>query len=398
MKIIVQKFGGTSVSSKETRQLVTEKIVSAIKKGYKPVVVVSAMGRLGKPYATDTLLSLIDSNFKNENLLASDLLMSCGEIISTVIMSSELSLKNIKSVPLLGGQAGIITNNDFSNASVLKVETNRITKLLNEGKVPVVAGFQGISKDGYITTLGRGGSDVTASLLGAALKAEKVEIYTDVDGIMTADPRVVKNASLIEEISYEEVYQFANEGAKVIHPRAVQIAERANIPLLIKNTMNNCKGTLIDNSSFESKNVVDGITQLNSRVQIKLSKNENVNNENYFDILDILAENKISIDLINVFPEQRIFTINKTDLDVFNSILKKLNLKYTLENDCSKISLIGTGMSGKPGVMAKIVKTLKENDVEVLQTADSNATIWCLIKTESSQRAMNALHNAFVIS
>ncbi|MDD3225204.1 MAG: aspartate kinase [Clostridium sp.] len=398
MKIIVQKFGGTSVSSKETRELAAKKIASAIKKGYSPVVVVSAMGRLGKPYATDTLLSLIDNNFKNENLLASDLLMSCGEIISTVVMSSELSLKKIKAVPLLGGQAGIITDDNFSDASILKVETDKITKLLNEGKVPIVAGFQGISKDGYITTLGRGGSDVTASLLGAALKAEKVEIYTDVDGIMTADPRVVKNASLIEEISYEEVYQFANEGAKVIHPRAVQIAEKASIPLIIKNTMNNCSGTIIDNAGFESKNVVDGITQLNNRVQIKLLRNDNENNENYFDILDILAENKISIDLINVFPEQRIFTINKSDIDIFNNITNKLNLKYTLENDCSKISLIGTGMSGKPGVMAKIVKTLKNEDIEVLQTADSNATIWCLIKTASSKRAMNSLHNAFVLT
>lgn len=398
MKIIVQKFGGTSVSSKETRELAAKKIASAIEKGYSPVVVVSAMGRLGKPYATDTLLSLIDNDFKNENLLASDLLMSCGEIISTVVMSSELSLKKIKAVPLLGGQAGIITDDNFSDASVLKVETDKIAKILNEGKVPIVAGFQGISKDGYITTLGRGGSDVTASLLGAALKAEKVEIYTDVDGIMTADPRVVKNASLIEEISYEEVYQFANEGAKVIHPRAIQIAEKASIPLIIKNTMNNCSGTIIDNSGFESKNVVDGITQLNNRVQIKLLKNDNENNENYFDILDILAENKISIDLINVFPEQRIFTINKSDIDIFNNIIKKLNLKYTLENDCSKISLIGTGMSGKPGVMAKIVKTLKNEDIEVLQTADSNATIWCLIKTASSKRAMNSLHNAFVLT
>ena len=398
MKIIVQKFGGTSVSSKETRELAAKKIASAIKKGYSPVVVVSAMGRLGKPYATDTLLSLIDNNFKNENLLASDLLMSCGEIISTVVMSSELSLKKIKAVPLLGGQAGIITDDNFSDASVLKVETDKITKILNERKVPIVAGFQGISKDGYITTLGRGGSDVTASLLGAALKAEKVEIYTDVDGIMTADPRVVKNASLIEEISYEEVYQFANEGAKVIHPRAVQIAEKASIPLIIKNTMNNCSGTIIDNAGFESKNVVDGITQLNNRVQIKLLRNDNENNENYFDILDILAENKISIDLINVFPEQRIFTINKSDIDIFNNIANKLNLKYTLENDCSKISLIGTGMSGKPGVMAKIVKTLKNEDIEVLQTADSNATIWCLIKTASSKRAMNSLHNAFVLT
>lgn len=393
MKVIIQKFGGTSVSSKERRALVIEKVLSAIKDGFSPVVVVSAMGRKGDPYATDTLLSLIDIDFKNHNLQASDLLMGCGEIISTVIMSNDLNKKSIDAVPLLGGQAGIITDNEFNNASVLRVDTNNLIKILKSGKIPVVAGFQGLSEDGFLTTLGRGGSDVTASLLGSALNAERVEIYTDVDGIMTADPRVVKDAALIEEISYTEVFQFADQGAKVIHPRAVEIAARANIPLVVKNTLNNCVGTLINNiGNTNNTNVIDGITQIDNRTQIKFSTQANKDNVNYPDILDILAENNISIDLINVFPEENIFTIDKKDFKKFDAISKSLNLNYTYEEDCSKISLIGSRMAGKPGVMAKIIKILRNEKINVLQTADSHETIWCLVKTNLASSAINALH------
>ncbi|MBV1821867.1 aspartate kinase, partial [Coprococcus sp. MSK.21.13] len=203
MKIIVQKFGGTSVSTKERRQRVVEKIIKAKKAGYSPVVVVSAMGRKGEPYATDTLLSLVSDKIK-KNDLAMDLLMSCGEVISTVVMADELLSKNIEAVPLTGGQAGILTDDNYGDASILKLECDKILDIVKQDKIPIVAGFQGISENGFITTLGRGGSDVTAVLLGGALKSEKVEIYTDVDGIMTADPRIVSDATLIKEISYNE--------------------------------------------------------------------------------------------------------------------------------------------------------------------------------------------------
>lgn len=394
MKIIVQKFGGTSVSSKERRNLVIEKVSNAIAEGFTPVVVVSAMGRKGEPYATDTLLSLIDSDFKNNNLQACDLLMGCGEIISTVVMSNDLNKKNICAMPLLGGQAGIITDNNFNNAAVLRVEPDSLLNILNSGKIPVVAGFQGLSEDGFITTLGRGGSDVTASLLGSSLKAARVEIYTDVDGIMTADPRVVKDAALIEEMSYTEVFQFADQGAKVIHPRAVEIAARANIPLLVKNTLSDCKGTLINNiGNTNCSNVIDGITQMDNRVQIRFSALTNKENTDYNNILDVLADNKISIDLINVFPNESIFTIDKKDFDEFNKIVTNLKLNYTYETNCSKISLIGSRMAGKPGVMAKIVKILRSENIEVLQTSDSHETIWCLVKTSFVNNAINALHS-----
>lgn len=397
MKILIQKFGGTSVSTHERRLMVIDKILNAINRGYCPVVVVSAMGRNGDPYATDTLLSIVDENFKAENKQAMDLLMSCGEIITTVKICSDLSKENLHCIPLTGGQAGIITNNNFSNASAINVKTENLLNLLKQNIIPVVAGFQGMSKDGYITTLGRGGSDVTAAILGAALKAEEVEIYTDVDGIMTADPRIVSDATLIKEISYNEVFQFADQGAKVIHPKAVEIAKEANIPLIIKNTLNNCCGTTIG-LTYDNENIITGITHMSNRVQIKVEIRNNLNNNSYYNLFDILAENTISLDLINVFPYEKIFTINSKDLIKFKNIMDSLGLNYMFTENCSKIALIGNGMKGIPGVMAKILKTLTIEKIEVLQTADSHNTIWCLVEGKDTLKAINALHNVFNLS
>ncbi|WP_333859170.1 aspartate kinase [Clostridium sp.] len=396
MKIVIQKFGGTSVSTHERREQVVGKILKAKNEGFCPVVVVSAMGRKGESYSTDTLLSLVKENFKVENPLGVDLLISCGEIISTVVLSDELLSKGVKAVPLTGGQAGMITDNNYNNASVLKVKKEKLLNLINEGKVPVVAGFQGISEDGYITTLGRGGSDVTASILGVALDSEAIEIYTDVDGIMTADPGIVSEAFLIEQISYNEVFQFADQGAKVIHPRAVKVAMSGNIPLVVKNTLNNCKGTIITNSAMgESDKVISGITSMDNRIQITIEHNEN--NKIYNTLLEKMANNSISIDLINVFPSKQIFTIDSKDIEKFKAIAENLAITYSLIENCSKIALIGSGMRGIPGVMARILKVLYKEDIEVLQTADSHTTIWCLVKGSETRKAINALHKEFLL-
>ena len=322
--------------------------------------------------------------------------MSCGEIISTVVMSDELAKNGLQPVPLTGGQAGIITDDNYNNASVLRVDSEKLLGILRDGKIPVVAGFQGISEKGYITTLGRGGSDATAALLGVALNAEEIQIYTDVDGIMTADPRIVSDASLIEEISYNEVFQFADQGAKVIHPSAVEIAMKGNIPLVIKNTLNNCKGTIISSKVMQiSNNVINGITSMDNRVQVTVECDKNKDNENYYVLFDELANNLISIDLINVFLKQKIFTIDEKDMENLKIIMKNLGLQYSCIEECSKISLIGSGMRGIPGVMARILKTLAKENIEVLQTADSHTTIWCLVGSKDAEKAINALHKEF---
>jgi len=393
MKILVQKFGGTSVSSEEKRRLVASKVLNAKAQGYSPVVVVSAMGRKGEPYATDTLLSLVDESLKIMNPLAVDLLMSCGETISTVIMCNELNKNKIDAVPLTGGQAGIITDGNYTNAAILNVDTKRILDILGKGKTPVVAGFQGMDEKGYVTTIGRGGSDVTAAMLGAALNALETQIYTDVDGIMTADPRIVSDATLIKEISYDEIFQFADQGAKVIHPRAVEISRKYNIPMVIKNTMNECDGTIISNMGSESlENIITGITHMNNRVQIKICKSPG---SSYDDLFDILAQNLISIDLINVFPKEKIFTIDEKDFTKFTHLIKELNMSYSFMKNCSKLSIIGSKMRGIPGVMARILKALTRENIEVLQTADSHMTIWCLVETGYVEKAINALHKEF---
>lgn len=396
MKILIQKFGGTSVSTHERRILVIKKIINSIKEGFRPVVVVSAMGRTGEAYATDTLLSLVDSSFKEINPLAIDLLMSCGEIISSVVMCDELNKAGLDCIPLTGGQAGIITDSSFNNASLLRVDTKKLLNLLEQNKIPVITGFQGVSEEGYITTLGRGGSDVTASILGVALNAEEIQIYTDVDGIMTADPRIVSDAALIKEISYNEVFQFADQGAKVIHPRAVDIAMKGNVPLVIKNTLNNCEGTIINNiGSIETENIITGITHMGSRVQIRVKLQDNNFSNDYFNLLDVLAKNMISIDLINVFPNENIFTIDAKDMSKFLNIMNTMQLKFTYIDECSKIALIGSRIRGVPGVMARVLKALTKAKIEVLQTADSHTTIWCLVETKNTENAINALHKEF---
>ena len=396
MDIIVQKFGGTSVSTEERRKQVIKKIGKAIESGLKPVVVVSAMGRKGEAYATDTLLSLVDDNFKNNNKSAQDLLMCCGEIISSVVLCNDLYKHGITAVPLTGGQAGIITNDVHTNAQAIDVDTSNIMKILESGKVPVVTGFQGVTKEGFFTTLGRGGSDTSACILGVALNAKEIDIYTDVDGIMTADPRMVEDASLINEMTYNEGFQLADQGAKVIHPNAVALAKKGNVPLVIKNTMNDSKGTMIKSDiSEEEKRLISGITHLNNRIQVRVRLSDNRERRSYRNILELLAKNHISLDLINIFPEHQMFTIDASEKDKLSEIMSKAEIKYSIIENCSTIAIVGAGMNGVPGVMARIINTLTRNEIEVLQTTDSNMTIWCLIDSKKVPEAIRLLHTEF---
>lgn len=399
MKIIIQKFGGTSVASSGRRELVVNKIMKARDEGFSPVVVVSAMGRKGEPYATDTLIELVKSISNDVDKRELDTLMACGEIISCCVLCSTLKSKGVSCTTLTGGQAGIITDNNFGNASVLRVNTNTLYGLLEKGIIPVVTGFQGVTEDGDITTLGRGGSDTSAAVLGEALKAKEIQIYTDVDGVMTADPRIVPDAKVIESMGYNEVFQFADMGAKVIHPRAVEFAMRGNIPLVIKNTMSDAPGTLITNYYEDGvlKQLVTGITYMPNRTQvyIEYGGTSGIDDEVIFTTL---AENRISIDLINVFPTHKVFTIDDECTEGAESILEGLGLKFSVIKNCSKISVIGNGIRGVPGVMARIIKALKRSDVDILQTSDSHTTIWCLVKDKDTVKSINSLHNEFSLS
>lgn len=394
--ILVQKFGGTSVSTTERRNMAISKVVNAVEQGFMPVVVVSAIGRSGDPYATDTLINFAKSIYKDIPKRELDILMSCGEIISSVIFANTLISRGYKAKVFTGGQAGIITDDNFGDAEIIRVEPQYILDALSQNIIPVVAGFQGMTVDGDVTTLGRGGSDTTAALLGEALKAYAVEIYTDVDGIMTADPRIVTNAHILKRISYNEVFQLAEQGAKVIHPRAVEIAMRGNIPLIIKNTMTDSPGTIITqynnvySNIYESDNLVTGIANMNNRVQIIMDLDKDDK-----DIFGKIAESKISIDLINVFPDKKIFTISESDLTRLEQILNKNQIKYEIRKNCSKVSIIGNKIRGVPGVMARIIKSLSENGIEIFQTADSHNTISCLVSQDKADKAVKVLHDEF---
>lgn len=405
MRIIVQKFGGTSVASPEIRQMVLAKIEHARQQGYRPVVVVSAMGRKGDTYATDTLIGVAKNAYKHIAARELDQIMYCGEIISAVVMAGTMQAAGIDAVMLTGGQAGMITDNNFNNGRILKVDPTRMINLLKIGKTPVVCGFQGMTVDGELTTLGRGGSDTTAAALGAALNAELVEIYTDVDGIMTADPRIVKNAKILDQISYGEVCQLAHQGAKVIHPRAVEIAMQKNIPLVVKSTFSDAPGTLITNvvqketsETAVSDRVATGVTYLPGVMQIKVILDASTTHNESFKVFRAMAESGISVDLINVHPGLIMFTVMEDVADAATVKLATLGYQVETTRNCAKVSVVGGGMREVPGVMANFVEALSFNDIPILQTVDSHTSISVLVKNDDVIKAVTALHERFGLS
>lgn len=403
MKILVQKFGGTSVSSKELRRKVVDKIIEAKRHGYAVVVVVSAMGRKGDPYATDSLLQLLNNVSFPQSKREVDILMSCGEMISATVVASEIVESGLESVVLSGGQAGIITDNNFGDAKIIKVIPEKILSILQEGKVAVVAGFQGITQDNEITTLGRGGSDTSAVALGVALKAELVEIYTDVEGIMTADPKIVNGAKTMEKVTYNEICQLAQEGAKVIHPRAVEIAMQNAIQLRVKCTFSDLPGTLVANDTIYDKETVignyrliTGIAQKTNINQIKVYKQNEVNKQ--AQIFKALALAGVSLDFISICEGTLIFTVNSLETARTREILHNISCETEVIEDCAKIALVGAGMTGVPGVMAGIIEALSKENISVLQTADSYTTIWVLVRHKDMEKAVCSLHDYFQLS
>ncbi len=401
--IKVMKFGGTSVATEKSRLRIVDRVKQEINKGFKPVLVVSAIGRLGDPYATDTLINLLIEPNKALESRDLDLLMSCGETISTVVVSNLFQSHGIKSIAITGFQAGILTNDRYGNADVQSVNPARILQLIEEGFIPIVAGFQGISQSGDITTLGRGGSDTTAALLGVALDAEEVEIYTDVDGVMTADPRLVPNAHVIDSIAFSEIYQMAIDGAKVVDYKAVSIAMEGNKNLRIKNTFNDTKGTLIsENIEYEAVDynsdylLFTAFTHKNHILQVTLfiSGHEETINER---LLDNFEKAGISMDMINFFTEEKIFTVHDSKKEALIEILEDLSIPYQVVDQLSKITAVGHRIHGIPGVMKRIIVALSKAHIEILQTSDSNTTISCLVKTEDAVKALNTLHDTFKI-
>ncbi|HHT72710.1 MAG TPA: aspartate kinase [Firmicutes bacterium] len=405
MRIVVQKFGGTSVADRETRRHAVERVISALEMGYTPVVVVSAMGKAGQPYATDTLLEMVHSVNPGPNPRNTDLLLSCGEIISAVIFAEELSAAGHPAEALTGWQCGILTDQDFSHARIQEVNPKRVLALLEQGKIPVVAGFQGMSAQQEVTTLGRGGSDTTAAALGVVLKAEWVGIYTDVDGIKTADPRLVPDARTLPAVSGREVVELAHLGARVIHPRAAEIALEEGIPLRILSTTEDGIGTWIANgvSAVTGRGgeqvgdrVVVGIAHVTDRAQVTITGEGDLSRTQAAPrVFGMLAEHGVSVDLIFLSTDLIAFTIDRVKAELARRVLTTLGLHVKIEEGFAKVSVVGAGMHGVPGVMARVVNCLERENIPIYQTTDSHANISCLIKEEQLAQAVRALHREF---
>jgi len=402
MKVIVQKFGGTSVATGQIRERVVHHIMRAMSEGYRPVVVVSAMGRDGDPYATDTLIKLALSVGGPPAGRELDLIMSCGEVISAVVMAQTLKSKGQPAVALTGGQAGIITDEYFGGAGILRVDPKRIWRELEEGKVPVIAGFQGVNESGDITTLGRGASDTTAAVLGVALGAELVEIYTDVDGIKTADPRLVPNAVTLSHVTYSEVVEMAHLGAKVIHPRAVEIAREGRLPLKVRATLEDGPGTLITDrrpgggiDKLKSDRPVVGVAHVPGRTQVRIDLTGCIGPVTVAGVFRALGDAGISIDMISVTPEQILFIIAADAAEQAEKVLRGLGLAPVITKGFTKVSIVGAGMHGVPGIMGRVATALTKAGVAIYQTTDSHANISCLVKEEGAAKAVAALHDEF---
>ncbi|MFA5880909.1 MAG: aspartate kinase [Eubacteriales bacterium] len=403
MKYLVQKFGGTSLATPQLREQVAQKIIAAKNEGLAPVVVVSAIGREGDPYATDTLLKFIGGINPDISPKELDNLMACGEIISGVAIVATLEKEGHQAVFLTGGQAGIITDDSHTDAHIVEVNPKLIHKYAAEGTIVIVAGFQGQTADGLITTLGRGGSDTSAAALGVALNAEAIDIYTDVEGIMTADPRIVENARVLDVITYNEICQLAHDGAKVIHPRAVEIAMQKNIPIRVKCAFSDAPGTLVtasvDNGNVEINRdrVITGITHIPNVTQIKVYTSEFPESEHpQLKIFKAMSLAGISVDFINVHPDVVIYTVKDEVANKAVQILENMGFAPVITPCCAKVSAVGAGMAGVPGVMASIMEALVTENIKILQTADSHSTIWCLVRQDEMEKAIRALHNQFV--
>jgi len=405
LRILVQKFGGTSVATPAQRARAATKVLEAKARGYSPVVVVSAMGRMGEPYATDTLIDLVRKAHNEVDRRELDLVLSCGEVISTVVMAQTLRAMGCPAVGLTGAQAGIITDDNFGNTSILEVRPDRVVEQLRDGKVVVVAGFQGVTRSGDVTTLGRGGSDTTAVALAAALKADACEIHSDVDGVYTADPAICPQARHLRRITYGEMLEMADMGAKILQIRSVELARKFKVPLLIKSSFGSDKCTWIVEEEINMESaVISGI--ILSRNEAKLSVIRVPDRPGVaYRILAPLAEAAINVDMIiqNASIDgctDFTFTVPKTDLKKTRELVEQVITEIgaqelRTDDDIAKVSAVGLGIKNCPGVAARMFKALAGEGINIQMISTSDIRISCVIEAKYGELAVRVLHDAF---
>lgn len=383
------------------RQKVVGKILDKVKNGYKVLVVVSAMGRRGDPYATDTLIEKLGPIAVGKREM--DLLLSCGEIISAVVLANQLHLEGYQVPVLSGQQAGILTDANFGDAEIIDINPKNIRGKFKKHEIILVAGFQGASREGDITTLARGGSDISAIALGQALNAGHVEIYTDVEGVMTADPSLVKDVQVIRSISYEDLHYLAKNGARVVHPKAVKMAEDSNLPLMIKNTFSDKQGTLVTNLNKDFKkdregpgrsNLVKALTYEKGKVLVSVHcKNIVIN-----DLISRIIPSSINIDFITWGWDKIILVLGSEAWEKLKEILESAKIQFFHYKDSSIIYFLLNSKENKWKVFENLSRSLGTEDIPVLYLSDISDTFWCLIRERDMEKALNILHNDFILS
>ena len=399
-KLIVKKFGGTSVADAERIEAVADNIESEIHAGNKVTVVLSAMGD-----STDDLIKLAKQINPDPDLREYDALVSTGEQISVALLAMALLKRGIKGKSYTAYQLGIKTNSSHSRARILDVEVSKITSELNEGVVPVITGFQGMNESGDITTLGRGGSDTTGVALAAALDADECQIYTDVDGIFTTDPRVYDKARLLKEVSFEEMLELSSSGAKVLQLRAVEYASKFNLPIRVLSSFNEGEGTLVqEEKNIMERPIVSGISSIDSEAKLTIRGVPDIPGV-AAKILSPISDAGIEVDVIvqNIGADNTTdftFTVNEDDTKQAEEILKKTSTSLgggliDVDDDIAKISVVGRGMRAHAGVASKMFQALAKSEINISMITTSEIKISVVIKKSEMTKAVAALHDAF---
>lgn len=399
MNTIVMKFGGSSVADNERLKLVAEKIINMYEKGNKIVVIVSAQGK-----TTDRLISEEKEITKKPNKREHDVLVSTGEQITIAKLAMTLQELGYKAISLAGWQIPIITTSEFGNAKIKYVNTKTILDLFEEKYIVIIAGFQGIDEKLNITTFGRGGSDTTAVAVAAALKADKCEIFTDVDGVFSSDPRIVEDVKKLEKVSYDEMLELSSMGAKVLHNRCVEIGKKYNLPIIVKSTFEEqSDGTVVTDSYMEDL-TISGVTKDDHIARISVMGLENKIGRTY-NVFKLLADNDINVDVIVQSFGENVnknlsFSIKTSDLEdavkILNDHINEIGAREIRYFDnLSKISIIGVGIANKTGVAADMFEALYENNINMHMISTSEIKISVLVDREDSNKAVNAIHKKF---
>ncbi len=400
MAIVVQKYGGSSVADAQKIRNVAGRVIRASEQGNHVVTVVSAMGK-----TTDHLIEMAHEVSDSPHKRELDSLLSTGEIVTSTLLTMALRTMGHKAISLTGAQAGIRTDSTFTKARITDISPKRIQKEFEKGRIVIVAGFQGLTRDMDVTTLGRGGSDTTAVALAIALEADRCEIYTDVEGVYTADPRIMPRARKLDEIGYEDMLEMASSGSKVMHSRAVELGWIYNMPILVASSLNENPGTMIcGGDSMEIKNKVSGIAHDSNIAKITV---QGVPDRPGIasNIFEPLANAGISVDsIVQNASIKRItdltFTVAGTDekaaMEVIKPIAKEIGAKKCVSDaTLGKVSVIGAGMQSGPGYASRMFKALADDKINVELISTSEIRITCIIDKEKVPQAVQALHKAF---